>query len=95
MAEETTVIGNVSYVRDQLNDLIDASQKSVDVCDDLKNSYSKIKANWDETQRAENYMTKLDTTIDRINSIVYAIDRISDYVNKYIDDSIATSGNGG
>lgn len=91
----STDIGNTAWVKTQVNVLINANQKCYDTCVSLRECYNKVRSNWRSTGTTDNvnYMEKLDANIDKVYSLVDIISDLGEYINKYIDDSIAASKN--
>lgn len=86
-----TDIGNTSWVKDQVKSLLQANQSCYDSCENLRQCYDKIRNNWDSTTVAVNYMEKLDANIEKMYKMTSIISDLGEYINKYIDDSIAAS----
>ncbi len=90
-------VGNTTYVKQNMTDLIQVNQSIYDICADLKESCDKIKASWRSTGTTDNvnYITKLYENIEKVDKLVNVVSSLAEYVNQYIDDSSAIANNTG
>ena len=91
----TLEVGNTTYVKQNMTDLIQVNQSILDTCEKLNESLGQIKSHWRSEGASDNvdYITKLNEKKKKMYSLTYIISDLAEYVNKYIDDAKAASNN--
>lgn len=86
-------VGNTDFVKSNMSDLIQINQSIYDLCGNLDENCQKIEGSWrsEGTTDNVNYIKNLRKNIEKIYTLTYIVSDIAEYVNKYIDDSAATS----